>query len=212
MNNELHNEIISYLKPKTIFFTNSKDWVGQSIIECQDIYVQERYNYPSQWSHVGFIGIDGRTYESTISFSWTKFVNGIVISTPEKWFSKKELKNYNKIGFQYDFTGLSDKDWGNATEYGKLLKKDNYQYGIFELFGTFWYILKWKVASEKGRKKLMQEKNIFDDPKSVYCSAFVSDCLEKKSNINYIDVEHSISTVDDCWHTPLKHKKKIFEL
>ena len=207
---ELKKEISKYLIPKTIMFEKGKGFIGNAIIESQNIFWSEQ-GKKSQWSHIGFFGTDGNFYESTVKFSWKKLVYGIRVSKPKK-ILKEILKNDEKIGFQTNLTKISDKEWETITTKGKELKKEKYTYGGLELIGTLITILRWKLTKDpEKRKKLLQEHNPFDDVKSMYCIAFVADCIEK-ANVDYVDVESSISTVDHGWFTKLENEKRIFKI
>ncbi len=206
----LKKEISEYLIPKTIMFEKGKGFIENAILESQNIYWDEQ-GRKSQWSHIGFFGIDGNFYESTVKFSWKKLVYGIRISKPKK-ILKEIFKNDEKIGFQFKFENISDEDWEAITTKGKELKKKKVTYGGLELVGTLITIFKWKLTRDpKKRKKILQKHNPFDDVKSMYCIAFVADCIEK-ANVDYVDVEHSISTVDHGWFTKLKHENKKIEI
>ena len=206
----LKKEISKYIIPKTIMFEKGKGFIENAILESQNIYWDEQ-GKKSQWSHIGFFGINGNFYESTVKFGWKKLVYGIRVSKPKK-ILKEILKNDEKIGFQFKFENISDEDWEAITAKGKELKKKKVTYGGLELFGTLITILRWKLTRDpKKRKKILQEHNTFDDVKSMYCIAFVADCIEK-ANVDYVDVEHSISTVDHGWFTKLKHENKKIEI
>ena len=75
---------------------------------------------------------------------------------------------------------------------------DKIQYGKKELLGTLIRILKWRLADKPTREKLLQQANKYDTS-NVYCIAFVADCMEA-SGKTFIDVEHSISVVDEGWY------------
>jgi len=230
-----NEKIQKYLKPCTIVFFKGRGFISKAIIEAQHIYVKERFKKSSQWSHIGFVGIDGKFYESTVkvSIKWQKkilfkifgkevsikvpkinYVYGIYITDVEKRFKNIE-KTDEKLGFQYDIQDLTLKDWEEITNYGKFLKEKNIKYGGKELFGTLITLIKWKITkNEKKRKQLLKEKNPFDTS-DVYCVAFVSDCIKEGSKRNYTDpsINHSVLTVDEPWHNPLfKLKKKAVRL
>jgi hypothetical protein len=187
------------LKPRTVIFLQGKGFIEQAILECQNIYVREKFNVDSQWSHVGIIVDDGLYYDSTISFHGWNYTQGIRAGDPFKIFFEKELsKNYNRIAFQNDFK-LNNTDWKKITAYCQNAYKNKLNYGTLELFGTLYTLLCWKFArTEKQRKKILSKQNIFDSPQDVYCSAFVTDAIEH-SGKNYIDPESSISTVDELY-------------
>ncbi len=206
----LKNEISKYLIPKTILFEKGKDFISNAIIEAQNIFWEEQ-GKKSQWSHIGFFGSDGKFYESTVKFTWGKLVYGIRVSKPKK-ILKEVFKNDEKIGIQLNLGEISNEDWDKITEEGKKLKKQKCTYGGLELVGTLFTIMRWKFTRDpEKRKKLLQEHNPFNDVKSMYCIAFVADCIEKAS-VEYVNVEHSISTVDHGWFTELKHDSKKFEI
>ncbi len=206
----LKKEISKYIIPKTIMFEKGKGFIENAILESQNIYWSDEGKI-SQWSHIGFFGIDGKFYESTVKFSWKKLVYGIRVSKPPK-ILKEILKNDGKIGFQFEFENMSDEDWEAITTKGKELKKKKVTYGGLELVGTLITILRWKLTRNPDkRRRILREHNPFDNSKSMYCIAFVADCIEK-ANVNYVDVEHSVSTVDHGWFTKLKHENKKIEI
>ena len=206
----LKNEINKYLIPKTIMFEKGKGFIENAILESQNIYWSEE-GKRSQWSHIGFFGTDGKFYESTVKFSWKKILYGIRVSKPKK-ILKEIIKNDEKIGFQFEFENISDEDWEAITTKGKELKKKKVTYGGLELVGTLITILRWKLSRNPDkRRRILREHNPFDNSKSMYCIAFVADCIEK-ANVNYVDVEHSVSTVDHGWFTNLKHENKKIEI
>lgn len=207
---ELKNEIGKYLIPKTVMFEKGKGFISNAIIESQNI-VWDEQGKKSQWSHIGFFGTDGKFYESTVKFGWKKILYGIRVSKPKK-ILKEILKNDEKIGFQTTFDKISDVDWEAITAKGKELKKKKVKYGGVELVGTLITILRWKLSKNPDkRRRIMREHNPFDSSKSMYCIAFVADCIEK-ANVNYVDVTHSVSTVDHGWFTKLKHKSNIIDV
>ena len=206
----LKEEIRKLLVPKTIMFEKGKGFIGSAIIESQNIVWSEQ-DKKSQWSHIGFFGTDGKFYESTVKFSWKKLTYGIRVSKPKK-ILKEIIKHDEKIGFQTVFENISDEDWEAITAKGKELKKKKVKYGGVELVGTLITILRWKLARNPDkRRRILREHNPFDSTKSMYCIAFVADCIEK-ANVNYVDVEHSVSTVDHGWFTELKHENKKIKI
>jgi len=207
---ELKVEISKYLIPKTIMFEKGKGFISTAIIESQNIVWQVE-GKRSQWSHIGFFGTDGKFYESTVKFSWKKLLYGIRVSKPKK-ILKEIIKNDDRIGFQFGFKNISDKDWEAITAKGKELKKKKVTYGGVELVGTLITILRWKLSRNPDkRRRILREHNPFDNSKSMYCIAFVADCIEK-ANVNYVDVEHSVSTVDHGWFSKLKHENKKIDI
>jgi len=81
-------------------------------------------------------------------------------------------------------------------------------FDIHVLVGTLITILRWKLTRNPDkRRRILREHNPFDSSISMYCIAFVADCIEK-ANVDYIDVQHSVSTVDHGWFTKLKHVNK----
>ena len=204
------NEINKYIIPKTIMFEKGKGFIENAILESQNIVWQEEGKI-SQWSHIGFFGTDGKFYESTVKFSWKKLIYGIRVSKPKK-ILKEILKNDEKIGFQFEFENISDENWEAITAKGKELKKNKVTYGGLELVGTLITILRWKLTRNPDkRRRILREHNPFDNSKSMYCIAFVADCIEK-ANVNYVEVQHSVSTVDHGWFTKLKHENKKIEI
>ncbi|NQT65935.1 MAG: hypothetical protein HQ554_07120 [FCB group bacterium] len=207
---ELKVEISKYLIPKTIMFEKGKGFISNAIIESQNIIWQAE-GKRSQWSHIGFFGTDGKFYESTVKFSWKKILYGIRVSKPKK-ILKEIIKNDDRIGFQFGFKNISDKDWEAITTKGKELKKKKVTYGGVELVGTLVTILRWKLTRNPDkRRRILREHNPFDNSKSMYCIAFVADCIEK-ANVDYVEVQHSVSTVDHGWFTKLKHENKKIKI
>ena len=206
----LKKEINKYLIPKTIMFEKGKGFIENAILESQNIFWDE-HGKKSQWSHIGFFGTDGKFYESTVKFSWKKLTYGIRVSKPKK-ILKEIIKNDEKIGFQFEFENISDEDWEAITTKGKELKKKKVTYGGLELVGTLITILRWKLTRNPDkRRRILREHNPFDNSKSMYCIAFVADCIEK-ANVDYVEVQHSVSTVDHGWFTKLKHENKKIEI
>lgn len=190
--------MIEYLKPRTVIFLQGNGFIEQGILACQNLYVKKKFGVNSQWSHVGIIVDDGLYYDSTISFHGYSYTQGIRAGDPLKIFSEKGLKDYNKIGFQYDFD-LTNKDWRIITKSCQEAKQNKLNYGTLELFGTLFALLCWQFArTDKARKKILKTRNIFDSPRDVYCCAFVNDRIESCGK-NYIDPESSISTVDELF-------------
>ncbi|MEA2095296.1 MAG: hypothetical protein U9P73_01200 [Candidatus Cloacimonadota bacterium] len=207
---ELKNELSKYLVSKTIMFEKGKGFISTAILESQNIVWQEE-GKRSQWSHIGFVGTDGKFYESTVKFGWKKILYGIRVSKPKK-ILKEIIKHDDRIGFQFEFENISDEDWIGITAKGKELKRKKVAYGGVELIGTLITILRWKLTRNPDkRKRIMREHNPFDKSKSMYCIAFVADCIEK-ANVDYVNVEHSVSTVDHGWFTKLKHENKKIKL
>jgi len=211
------DEIIRFLNTykKGMVFFKDKGFIGNAIIESQNI----RWNGKSQWSHIGFF-YNEKFYESTVKFKITKerkkflffhinipklqYVYGIYITDIAKRF-KNWRKSYSKLGIQYNFN-FSERIWKKAIEKAEQMKKNHIKYGGLELFGTLSQLIKWKMTKDpEKREKILQEKNPFNTS-SVYCIAFVADCF---SSVKYIDVESSISTVDDGWFTKLPHSEVI---
>jgi len=202
----LKDEITKHLVPKTIMFEKGKGFISQAILESQNIVWKEAGKH-SQWSHIGFFGTDGKFYESTVKFGWKKILYGIRVSKPEK-ILKEIVKHDEEIGFQDKFENISDEGWETITQKGKELKRKKVKYGGLELVGTLITILRWKLTRNPDkRRRILREHNPFDESRSMYCIAFVADCIEK-ANVNYVDVEHSVSTVDHGWFTKLKHENK----
>jgi len=200
-----------YIKPKTIIYFLGDDFTDEAIIYFQNIYTKEKYGKKSQWSHIGFLGEDGKFYESTVIFSWFKFCYGIKISSMK--YLKKKISKSVKIGVQYDID-LADNEWMKMQEYGRELKKDKIKYGGMELFGTLWTILKWKLSSKKERKRILKKENPLNSS-DVYCCAFVSDAIRETTDKYFIDpdIHASVSVVDEGWiNCFLSHKKKVIKI
>lgn len=198
-------DITKYLKPRTIIFLQGKGFIEQAILACQNIYVKEKFGVKSKWSHIGIIADDGLYYESTISIATG--INGVKVSTIKKAFSKKKLKDYNRLGFQYDLK-LSDSEWWTISHSCWKAKKDKLKYGTLELFGTLFTLTWWKISGKKKRKKILQMRNPFDSIMKVYCIAFVNDMIESCGR-EYLEVESSISTVDEAWiNCKIKNKQR----
>ncbi len=209
-NNAKKEEIRKLLVPKTIMYEKGKGFISNAIIESQNI-VWDEYGKKSEWSHIGFFGTDGKFYESTVKFGWKKILYGIRVSKPSK-ILKEIMKHDEKIGFQVKFETISDEDWEAITAKGKELKKKKVKYGGIELVGTLITILRWKLTRNPDkRRRIMRERNPFDSKKSMYCIAFVADCIEK-AEVDYVDVGHSVSTVDHGWFTKLKHEQNKIEI
>ena len=138
-------------------------------------------------------------------------VYGIRI-TPVKKITKEMKKIDELIGIQSKFKRITEQDWVRITDEGKALKKAKYTYGGLELVGTLLVILRWKLTRDpEKRKKILKEHNPFDMKDSLYCIAFVADCLSA-AGIEYIDIQHSISTVDHGWFTDLEHKSETIDI
>ncbi len=196
--------------PGTIIFEKGKDFISQAIIQAQNLFWQD-HDKQSQWSHIGFIGSDSRFYESTVKFTRKGFVYGIRISRQKK-ILKEIYKSDEKIGIQNKFVQITDDDWKKITEKAISLKKAKYTYGGLELIGTLLVILKWKLTRDPEKKeKILREHNPFDIKESVYCIAFVADCLAAAGK-EYLNIQHSISTVDHGWFTDLEHDSKVIEI
>ncbi|MBN2461362.1 MAG: hypothetical protein JXB60_07115 [Candidatus Cloacimonetes bacterium] len=192
-----------------IIFERGCDFISQAIIEAQDIFWEEEAK-KSQWSHIGFIGADGYFYESTVKFSGRRFVYGVRITQPSQLI-KEMTKNDDLIGIQYDLD-MNRSQWEKATAKARQMKREKYVYGGLELFGTLLRLWRWKLTRDpRKRKNLLQKRNPFNLKKSLYCIAFVADCLEA-AGVEYISVEHSIATVDHGWYTTLPHRKRIIEI
>ena len=204
-----------------VIFFRGKGFISEAILACQSLYTEEHYNHKSKWSHVGFIGSDGRFYESTVEWG-TRIVYGVRSISRRKLM--KEIKEAEKIGVQsgfvffpllldppHRFGDLYNKtyimrtnfQWMEMTNYAKELIKRRVKYGFFELFGTLWTILRWKFAGEEERKRILADNNPFDS-NDVYCISFVSDCFKNGSPLGSIDytppaIATSNLTVDDGW-------------
>lgn len=127
-----------------------------------------------------FFGTDGKFYESTVKFSWKKLVYRIRVSKPQK-ILKEIIKNDEKIGFKFEFENISDEDWEAITTKGKELKSKKVTYGGLELVGTLITILRWKLTRNPNkRRRILREHNPFDNSKSMYCIAFVADCIVER--------------------------------
>jgi len=206
----LKRNIKNYLLPGTCVFFDGKSFISTAIKYCQDIYTKKKFHKKSQWSHIGWIGSDGYFYEST--FDWKgKLINGVVRKKVEKRF--KKLKDYHKLGFQKLLISTTAVE--RITEEARLMWKKKYKYGTLELFGTLWVLLKWRwlilIGKKKKAKKLLQNNNPLDKVDSMYCIAFVTNIIEN-SGLNYINVDESISTVDEGWlacQLPVQYQKII---
>jgi len=206
----LKKEVRLNLVPKTILFEKGRGFISNAIIEAQNILWKDS-GKESQWSHIGFFGSDGKFYESTVKFSWKKIIYGIRVSKSSK-ILKEIIKHSEKIGIQSEFTHITDHEWDLITANAIDLKKAKATYGGLELVGTIITILRWKFSRDPDkRKRILREHNPFDNSTSMYCIAFVADCL-KNAKVDYIEVEHSVSTVDHGWLSKLKHKSKIFTI
>jgi len=214
-------EIKKHLKPCSVVFTASNDFISNTIRDAQDIYTLDKYKKNSIWSHIGFIGNDGNFYESTVDLNVYKkeekilglfkvkvphygFTYGIKITPVEERFSDEKLKKLIRIGIQTNFVFpkiSTESVFNKMMEYGLKLKQNKIKYGGIELFGTLLVLLKYKMAkSEEEKKKLLSLKNPFNNS-SVYCVAFVSDSF-KYAGINYTDpsINSSVLTVDEAWY------------
>ncbi len=179
------------------------DFIGNAIIEAQNIYWEEQ-GKESQFSHIGFIGNDFKFYESTVNLK-TKLVYG-VCSNPVEVKLKKWYK-YKKLAIQV-LPEISKQQWIQITESAKK-EVGKVHYGGIELFGTLINLIRWKFTFNKEkRKKILREKNPFDDKNAKYCISFVNDCI-KSAGIDFTDknINPTILTVDHGWNSLLKNDR-----
>jgi len=204
---------ISKTFPISIIFFKGKDYISKLIIESENIFWKNQSTYPdyknAQWSHVGLL-IGNFFYESTVDVD-RKLVYGVQRVLIDKRFSEKELKNVSQIGVIQNLN-ISKQQIVDIRNYceksiGKIT------YGGVELFGTLLALWLWKISPTSIKEKILRNKNPFDDPKSMYCVAFVIEAL--KNGLGFYPlrkfVEPSISTVDHLWiDISLECEKLIF--
>jgi len=221
-------------RKNSIIFTKDAGFIGNAICAAQNLYWKE-VGKKSQFSHVVFIGPDGKCRESVVKMKWVKvqkkifgikisipqlkFVNGIYISDPETRY-KDAQKEYSKMAVEYGFK-WSKSVWEKAAAYGDKLYAEKQKYGGIELFGTLWVITKWKwymkTKQYKKADELLLKENPFNSSKMVYCIAFVADAVAAGGVKNYLnvdddpqpDVNSSTSTVDHGWWTKVPCKREM---
>lgn len=191
------NKILPYLTDGTIVFFRDKGVIGKLICGAQSIYTKHEFGVKSLWSHIGII-IGDYFYESTVKFNKKKKIYGCVKRTLKERFDHKSLKkHYSVLGFQQNLP-LSSENWELIFDKVNYLINNDIKYGGQELFGTLFRILRWRFAKKSKKEALLQKANKFDSS-NVYCVAFVADAIEACGK-EYIDVHHSISTVDEAWY------------
>jgi len=216
--------ILENVNRMTNVYTFTKDFVGEGIVECQNLY----YEGKSKYSHVMFIGNDGNVYESTVNF---KIINiekkflGIKIKVPQiKWvygIKITEISERFASWTEYDrfavqtLPAITSEQWQKVTEAGRKMKDEKFKYAVGELFGTLWILLKYKLTQDpEKKKKILQEKNPFGGAKDIYCVSFVATCIKEATGINFIEgrsLNLDDALVDDGIFTKLPNILNIYE-
>jgi hypothetical protein len=190
-------KIEDYLNDKTIVFFDNKGFIGL-LKWVQSIYTKVAFKTKSEWTHIGII-LDGYFYESTLNLNGEKY-NEVIRTKVEDRFNEKELKRYNKLGFQFNFVELKEIDWKRIKKEAQEYILNDIDYAKKELFGTFFWMLKWRFSKPEKRRQLELSQNRFNTD-NVYCIAYVADIMESnKKSLEYIDIEHSVSVVDEGWN------------
>ena len=216
----MDSRVKDYAKPRSIVFEKGDSLVAKAILKAQNL----QWDGYSNFHHVYFIAEDGFCYESTLKMKWVKekkkflwwnikvpvlrFVGGVVRTDIETRMAKS-FKKCKEIGVQYNFN-LSSNDWFKITEKAQEMLHAKYKYGTMEIAGTALRLMRYKVVSwfSKDRaEKLLKKKNPFDKKETLYCIAFVAECMEACGK-EYIDVHSSVATVDEGWvDCKMEHEK-----
>lgn len=192
-------------------YLRGKGFISEAILAAQSIYTEQRFGKSSEWSHIIFIGSDGRYYESTVEIVWRRGhivygVRSIGRNKVNKLISKAERCECQKLD-------ITHEQWEEVTRYARLSEEKGTLYGGFELFGTLWTIIRWRLAGKKKRAEILKEKNPFESH-NTYCIAFVSECF-LRAGMNYTDpnIDPSNLTVDEgamnCMISSARYRVKI---
>ena len=226
-----HISQLTNIPIRSIIYLRGEGFISDAIIEAQNIYWEE-FGKQSQFSHVAIRLDDGNIYESTVMLNtikkrktinilgWQKtisypiiqFVYNVCATPLDKYLKRLQKNHYEKVAIHTNFTEISNTQWLRVLEAAQKLHKEHYKYGGLELFGTLFTLIKWKLTKDpQKRKELFARRNPFDDPKSVYCIAFVADIM-KAANIPYTpkNIHTSQLTVDHGYYTKLKHDEYIY--
>jgi len=200
-------ELLKNENRMTCVFFRDDGFISDAVIECQNIY----WDGTSQYSHIGFIGSDKKFYESTVSIKTIniekkflgiklkipqlKFVYGIKVSSLDDRLN--DWCKYKRFGVQ-NLPTITSEQWRDITAIGQKMYEQHFKYGGFELFGTLWTLIKWKLTRDpEKRKKILIANNPCDDPKAIYCIAFVATCITNSTGLDYVSgVSIEQSTVD----------------
>lgn len=203
--------LLPYLKDRTVVYFRAKK--GKFLLWAQSIFTKKEFGCKSMWTHVGLI-LGGYLYESTvrknkgrmkkvlgIKFRKTTLIYGVIKTKVSERFSAEKIKKYNQFGFQLNFVQLDAKDWKAIKAAADKDVKGKRKYGGKEIPGTLIRLIRWRLTrNAKKKAALLQQENRWNT-KAGYCVACVADWMEANiKKLDYVDVAHSISTVDEPWH------------